>query len=268
MRNASERLMRPLATAALTLLSLSVPHTVFAQTPAAAAPATTGRSPAIRWADSVRVLIDRATLADDTAGLRAAAQITDRALRAMPEDGLLLHYRAYASYRLAQPMPVGDARDALLEEALTLLGRSEAVLPLPETAALRAAVMGQLMAASALRGMRYGVASSRAETMALSGAPNPRALLLVAINTWYKPAMFGGGEDKARALLDRAIQAFATDRPRPGYPAWGAAEAQAWRGIMEQRAGRTQAARAAFEQALAIAPDYRWVRTTLLPGLR
>jgi tetratricopeptide (TPR) repeat protein len=218
----------------------------------------TGAS-ALRWADSLRQVIDRATVLGDTAVLRGAIRLADRVLRAMPDHGLLLHYRGYASYRLAQPMAEGDERDVLLEEALATL---------PETAALRASVMGQLMAGSVLRGMRYGVTSSRAESMALSGPPNPRALLLVAINSWYKPAVFGGGERKARTLLDRALQAFPTDRPRDGYPTWGAAEAQAWLGIMEQRAGRALAARAAFEKALALEPGYQWVRATLLPSLR
>lgn len=228
------------------------------------------QSPALRWADSVRRLIDTAVVRGDTLALRNAALLADRALQAMPGDGLLLHYRGYATYRLAERVSMKDEarRDSLHDAVLEWLEQSAAKLPLPETAALRAMAMGRLMANSMVRGMRYGAAASRAEAEALGTTPaNPRALLLAAVSTWYKPAMFGGGKDKARVLLDRAFAAFATDKPAAGHPQWGLAEAWAWKGIMEADAGRVESARAAYDRALALEPSYQWVRWVLRPAL-
>ncbi|MBL0938900.1 MAG: tetratricopeptide repeat protein [Gemmatimonadaceae bacterium] len=246
-------------------------HVDVARAQTSAAPARQNPSPALRWADSVRRLIDGAVIRGDTLALRNAMQVADRALKAMPGDGLLLHYRGYATYRLAERVPSKEEarRDSLHEDVLEWLDQSSEALPMPETSALRSMAMGRLMANSMLRGMRLGAPASRAESEALEATPaNPRALLLVAVGTWYKPAMFGGGKDKARALLDRAFAAFSADRPAVGRPQWGLAEAWAWRGIMEADAGRTDAARSAYDRALELEPDYQWVRWVLRPALR
>jgi tetratricopeptide (TPR) repeat protein len=238
-------------------------------TVSATTPRLTG---ALRWADTLRTLIDRATVRGDTTQLNAAAALADRALQAFPNDGLLLHYRGYASYRRAQLlMGIGadDASEQGFKAALELLDRSSDALPLAETAALRASAMGQLMAGSMIAGMRYGSAAGDADEEAQALAPNnPRMLMLQAVSTFYKPSAFGGSESRARTMIQKAITAFDTDTPRAGYPAWGKAEAWAWKGVMAQKAGNTADARAAFERALAIEPEYGWVRSVLLPGLR
>jgi len=229
---------------------------------------TSGRSTplsgATRWADSVRRIVDGAVIRGDPAAARNGVALADRALSAFPADGLLLHYRGYASYRLAQfaarSATAGETK-ALYEASLVWLDRSLAVRPLAETQALRAAAMGQLMAGSMVLGVRYGATASKAESDADRLSPNnPRVLLLRAISTWFKPSMFGGGEDKARAVMTRALAAFLADAPPGGLPAWGHAEALVWHGQMEQKAGRTTSARAAFAQALALEPEYGWAK--------
>ena len=269
----------PVCSAALSIALVVPAATAAAQTrpapatrPTASAPAPTRLTGALRWADTVRILIDRATVRGDTVQLNVAAALTDRALQAFPNDGLLLHYRGYAAYRRAQLlMGVGaeDPAEQGYKAALDLLDRSAEALPLAETEALRASTMGQLMAISMIAGVRYGSASGDADEQAQRLAPsNPRMLMLQAVSTFYKPSAFGGSESRARTMIQKAITAFDTDAPRTGYPAWGKAEAWAWEGVMAQKAGNTAEARAAFERALAIEPEYAWVRSVLLPGLR
>ena len=263
--------------ATLYLGALMVPALLAAQQVAtqqvAAQPAQSTRSGAIRWADSLDVTIHHATLRTDAAALQRAAALADRALQAFPNDALLLHYRGFVAFRLGQQAAMSAATreraKPYFEETLEWMDRSIAVRPLAESHAVRASAMGQLMAGGMLAGMRYGAAASKAETLARElGAENPRVLFLQALNTWFKPAMFGGGEDKARALMTRALAAFATDHPASGMPAWGHAEALAWHGQMEQKAGRGDAARAAFAHALTIEPEYGWVKYTLLPSVK
>ena len=226
---------------------------------------------AARWADSARVIIEQAVIADDSAGLVRAGVMLDKALTAFPDDPMLLHYRAYGLYRESM-RAAGDAmedeRTEALERAVNLLKRSAAAKPLAETQALLGSCMGSLAGSGMMAGMKWGAsASDAAEAAQTMGPKNPRVLLLEGISKWFTPAMWGGGKDKGYALVQRAVAAFESDAPVRPLPAWGKAEAYAWLGQMEQQRGRAAEARAAYERALAIEPGYRWVRDELLPKL-
>ncbi len=121
---------------------------------------------------------------------------------------------------------------------------------------------------SMLRGMRLGPQATAAEDRARELAPgNPRLLLLTGVSAMFKPSAFGGGEDRAYERLTKAIKAFETERVAPPMPAWGHAEAWAWLGQLEVKRGRLQAARAAYDRAIALEPDYAWVVYALKPAL-
>lgn len=225
-----------------------------------------------RWADSARAAIERSVTRGDDAGLRAGGALLERALVAFPDDPLLLHYLGYARYREANLLlgRQGEGKEvrALLEAADSLLERSARRLQLPETHALRSSVLGQMIGSNPLRGMTLGPRSSGAMDRALELGPrNPRVWLLRGISAMFTPKMFGGGLDKAEAYLTKAAELFAADRPAPHAPDWGRAEVYAWLGQVHQRQGRTGEARAAFNRALEIEPEYGWVRYVLLPAL-
>ncbi len=254
--------------ATLTVLAGTSP--LSAQTPAAVPNASvrgalTGAS---RWVDSVRVLADRAYILGDTAGFTAAYRLAQRSLTAFPDDAMLLHLQGYIRYRQAQRLRDFEVALPVYEEAVSLLERSAASRPLPETYALLASATGSMIGDSMLRGIRFGMRASRAEERAEGlGPENPRVLLLRAVSAWYKPSAFGGGEYKARALLQRALRSFASDAPARPLPQWGHAEAYAWLGQMELKAGNRATARAAYEKALALAPGFAWVQYVLLPAV-
>lgn len=227
---------------------------------------------AARWADSAQTLIERAVMANDDAALANAGVMIDRALTAFPNDPLLLHFRAYGLYR--ETMTRGDegdiseATEQKIKQAIALLERSAALRPLPETQALLSSCLGVLAGTGMINGMRYGGAASDAGDAARALGPNnPRVALLAGIGAWYTPSMWGGGKDKGYALVQQAIAGFAKDRPARPLPSWGAAEAYAWLGQMEKDRGNIAAARAAYDRALGIAPDFRWVREQLRPAL-
>jgi tetratricopeptide (TPR) repeat protein len=218
--------------------------------------------------DSVRVLADRAYLRGDTTGFTVAYRLAQRSLTAFPDDAMLLHLQGYIRYRQAQRIQNFDAALPVYEEAVSLLERSAAARPLPETYALLSSARGSMIGDSMLRGIKFGILASRAEERAEElGPENARVLLLRAVSSWYKPSAFGGGEEKARDLLLRALRAFASDSPPRPLPQWGHAEAYAWLGQMESKAGNRTAARAAYEKALALAPGYAWVQHALLPSI-
>lgn len=246
-----------------------------AQTPAThsvSAPAAAPLTGAARWADSAQSQIERAVLANDVAALAAVGVMIDRALTAFPSDPLLLHYRAFGLYRETMARDdegeISEATEQKLKQAIELLERSAALRPLPETQALLSSCLGVLAGTGMINGMRYGSAASEAGAAARALGPNnPRVALLAGISAWFTPSMWGGGKDKGYELMQKAIAGFAKDQPTRPLPSWGAAEAYAWLGQMEKDRGNISAARAAYDRALTLAPDFRWVRDRLRPAL-
>lgn len=254
----------------VTVLLSPAPASAQATKPAAA-PAAAATAPvlggAARWADSARRLIDRGDITGDTARIAAGAGVARKALTAFPNDPVLLHYLGYAEYRLAQRLD-GDAARDRFEAAVTSLEASAAVRPVAETYALIASAKGSMIGDSMLRGMRLGPQATAAEDRARELSPgNPRLLLLTGVSAMFKPSAFGGGDDRAYERLTKAIKAFETERVAPPMPAWGHAEAWAWLGQLELKRGRPDAARAAYDRAIAIEPDYAWVAYVLKPAL-
>lgn len=226
-----------------------------------------------KWADSVAALVAHAMQANAMARLDEAIALTERVLAVTPKDGIMLHYKGYALYRKGNLMLGAKAKESdlkpVLEEADHVLEQSAAVLEWPETSALRASVLGQLIGIGGmLTGMRLGPRADALfdKAMAIDSA-NPRVLMLRGIGSIYKPKMFGGGSDKAERDLRRAIELFTTDRPSPPAPAWGHAEAWAWLGQVYAKERKVDEARKAYQEALAIDPDYGWVKQSLLPAL-
>lgn len=231
-------------------------------------------SGAARWADSARVALDRAVTRGSTAQIAAARGIAERALLAFPDDALLLHYQGVALWREAQLVRARGTREsatssqAMMERAIGILQRSDAASPMPETKVVIASAYGTLAGGGMRAAMRNGPRANAAEEDAKTMAPNnPRVLLVSGISAFFKPAAFGGGKDKSRAAITRAIAAFANDRPTAPMPAWGHAEAYAWLGQLEAEAGNKAAARSAYQRALELEPEYNWVRQVLLPAL-
>lgn len=193
----------------------------------AAAPA---QSPAAKFVDSARVMIDRAVLARDGGGLERAAALLDRALRVFPEDPYLLHYRGYANYRRAvmtiqtSGLP---AAEGYITQALEDVTQSGEQLPWPETIALQGSLTGMLIGVHPERAMELGpqVGLLMGRAAALGGR-NPRVLLLEAYGAQNTPPEYGGGLERARTLAERAKVLFATDAPGPLAPSWGREETQ------------------------------------------
>ncbi|MEO7363856.1 MAG: hypothetical protein ABI120_26235 [Gemmatimonadaceae bacterium] len=188
-------------------------------------------TPAAKFVDSARVEIDAAALADDAPRLERAVVLLDRALTAFPKDVYLLHYRGYANYRrVVHLFRANDMQQAgpLIASAIADLQASSDKLHWAESFALLSGLQGFRIALDPSLGQELGM-----EIGALSGEAarygpnNPRVLLMAAYSMQNMPPEYGGGLDKARALAERAIAAFASDTPGPLAPTWGKAEAQA-----------------------------------------
>jgi tetratricopeptide (TPR) repeat protein len=225
-----------------------------------------GQSPAEIGAHVSRAALlgDAAALEEARSELRTALDTTDDA-----EAAELRYVLAYTDWRLANRYERG-AKEAksYLEEAESQL--EELLQADPENAeaqALYATINGARIG-SMFSGMRRGPRASKAFEKALELEPkNPRVHMQQGISRLFRPAMFGGGVDKAEAELERARELFEAEAPEKSWPDWGRVEIYAWLGVTMARKEDYESARQYYEKALELEPEYEWVRDTLLPQL-
>jgi uncharacterized membrane protein len=217
--------------------------------------------------DRHRVALESSVSKGDGAAIANVRQQLARLVAAHPSNGLLLHYLGYAWYRAATVDGAAN-RKAALDSAAAALERSARVLKLAETHALLSTVIGQQIGKSPWKGMLRGSSIANEIEKAMRLDPeNPRVALQQGINAFHTPPSFGGGIERARAALERAIALFPRHRTRAPFPAWGHAEAWAWLGRTRARAGDSSGALAAYETALQIDSTYAWVSRVLKPAL-
>jgi len=215
-----------------------------------------------KWADTVGMEIEKAQISGDAAKMAQARALAERVATAYPEDGLMLHYHAFALYREAMAM-VGRGSDpsAILERALQIFERSLKLRPLAETHILMSSIDGQLIAKDPSRGMELGMASQASTSAALSlGPTNPRVWLVRGQGSIFTPEEYGGGVRVAEQQLKRAVELFAKDAPRPGEPSGGKAEAHVWLGQVYEKLGDKTKAAEEYKTALSIAPDFLFAK--------
>ena len=214
--------------------------------------------------------IDQAVLSDDVATLKLCRA---EALRLQTAPGgssraLLAYAVAYIGWRLAfNPSVSAAEQDDLLDEAEAQLKAALKIDPKSaEALALLSSVYGAKIAKSSIKGIILGPRSSGAIGEAVKLEPdNPRVLLSQGVGKFNTPAMFGGSDTEAEALIRRALTAFQSEPAAKPWPGWGRFDAHAWLGQILAKRGDKAAARAEYERALAIAPNSGWVRYVLLP---
>jgi tetratricopeptide (TPR) repeat protein len=223
-----------------------------------------------KWADTLSAEIQTAFLDGDAAKAGAARALADRVATAFPEDGLILHYQAFAMWREATLLLGRNAGAPypMLERALRILEKSLKSRPLAETHVLMSSIDGQLIAKDPSRGMELGMASTASSNAAVAlGPKNPRVWLIRGQGAIYTPPEYGGGLRIAEEQLKHAIELFATDAPKPGEPSWGRAEAHLWLGQVYEKMNDKAKAMAEYRAALAIAPTFNWAKS-LVSGTR
>lgn len=198
--------------------------------------------------------------------------------RALPDTSSTAwghYYIALADYRIVDRLlAAGEGnKDAASEHLKTAVEHLQVVTRLdPQAAeayALLASAYGRQIALNPVKSMVLGPRVGKAAQRALQLAPdNPRVVLSAAISAFNTPKMFGGSKEKGLQGFQRAAELFAREEPTdPIQPVWGHSRTYAWLGIAYQDRGEPASARAAFEKALEIDPDFGWVKDVLLPEL-
>jgi len=188
------------------------------------------------------------------------------AQKARIDAGTFAYVRAYALYRLATTARQKEEAMPRLLEADQLLSTPLPGVPEVEIYALRSAIDGLLAGAGDMtQSIQYGMACQDEAAHALRLAPaNPRALISLAQTKGNTPPEYGGDRREAIDRLKQATASYSGQRG-PGIYQWGEADAYTWLGIFCLKEKDRVQAKAAFEAALKVRPDFTWVKTVLLP---
>jgi hypothetical protein len=187
------------------------------------------QTPAARFVDSASTEIERAVHDMDMSRLDQVGVLLDRALVAFPDDPYVLHYRGYLAYRqVTGLLMMGEKSKALpvITRGLADLAKSAEHLSWPETVQLEACLNALRIPLEPGSGMTLGPLTGRLSGQAMKMGPaNPRVALLQAYMAGATPETMGGGSEKAKALVDKALALFGDDHPAALAPAWGKDEA-------------------------------------------
>lgn len=203
-----------------------------------------------------------------------ARALFEKAVDAPNVASLAEYYLGYADYRLSiffgRAENDKDQAVEYLQDAVKHLEKAKKLdRDFADAYALLSSCYGQIIGYKPETAMQNGILSGQMMGIALNLAPeNPRVVLLDAIGKYYTPSAFGGSKEKALAGFKTAKKLFATWKPKNNLqPDWGNEEVYAWLGIAYRDRDEPIMARKAFQQALAVNPEYSWVKDALLPSL-
>ena len=218
-------------TTLLTLALAAASLVAAAQAKTTALASASVAAPAASTAPSAYLTVMTATVAAQSAAATPAdvqanlAQL-ERVAAAAPNAWEPRYYQARGYLKLGFAGKDGDQQDQLFDQAQNALDQAKKLpgADQAEVLILQAYIyQGRIMVSPMTRGMVYAGRVAEALGQAKALAPdNPRVYLLLGNDLFYRPAMFGGGPEKAQPLYAKAKTLFATFRPATALsPAWG-----------------------------------------------
>ncbi len=210
------------------------------------------------WRDQ----LDQAVFSGDVEQLESLAESF-----AASSGNLAVYYQAYTNYRLGE-LRFEDKKlgKKYLNRCIDLLKPLVKEYPqFGEAHSLLATCYGVSAPFYMFRAATRGIAANGAQERAMQAAPdNPRVILADGISLYFRPSAFGGDKAKAMQRLREALQRFADFQPpSDDSPLWGEAEAWLYLGRIASDQGDPEAARAAYNEALQLAPAFRVAREEL-----
>jgi tetratricopeptide (TPR) repeat protein len=204
--------------------------------------------------------------------LRKARALFKQATNGDNHQSLAHYYAALANVRMLNQLPqkAKDRRKPLVNDAIDHLETATDLAPKKADAwALLTSCYGQKMGIQPMKAQSLAPKSEKAMKKAMElGPKNPRVWLISGRQDYFTPEMYGGDKERGLKKMKKAAKLAEQERIEdPLQPSWGHAEAYAWIGFAHMNAERTNQARKALEKALAINPEYGFVKDYLLPEL-
>lgn len=160
------------------------------------------------------------------AGFQELGNTFSRIADAEKDQWLPYYYAAYS--QVMQAFLDQEDKDKMREkadEAEKLIGKADELSPdNAEVRCVQSLILSARISVNpSVNGPVYGPKSGELLQEAMQLAPeNPRPELLMGQSLFYTPEMFGGGKDKAKPLLEKALAKFETFEPESSvHPHWG-----------------------------------------------
>lgn len=157
--------------------------------------------------------------------LETVANNFERIASATKDQWLPYYYASLARVRTAFMQKDKSKIDPIVDQAETLADKANALNPnKTEMLCLQSMLASARIAVDPqTRGMQYGPKAGQLLQQAEQLSPdNPRVMLLLGQNAFYTPAQWGGGKEKAKPLLQKALQEFSAFKPATDLsPNWG-----------------------------------------------
>lgn len=135
-----------------------------------------------------------------------------------------------------------------------------------ESKALLSSVYGLEMGYSSWKGIYLGSKSSSLIEDAMSLNKTSSIVWQVrASSKLFTPAMFGGDEQEAVVAFEKAVDLYEKNDQTKNN--WRYLDALAWLGQAYAKTDQKEKAKATFEKALEVEPDFNWVKHALLPKI-
>lgn len=132
--------------------------------------------------------------------------------------------------------------------------------------AILSAIWGWEMGYSSYKGMFLGGKSSSNIEEATKMAPNvPLVWQVYASSKFFTPSMFGGDTKEAQEAYEKAVKLYEDQNLTKSN--WRYLDALAWLGKVYEKNGEKDLAKSTYEKALAVEPDFGWVKYALLPSI-
>jgi tetratricopeptide (TPR) repeat protein len=193
------------------------------------------------------------------------------ALKVDPTSPELLYLQGFASYAKSSLAYLDKDKKAIGAALETAEKQLAAVKQDPwkaEASALLGMISGELIG---VRGgssaMRLGPKMRERTEAAFETLPqSPRVMICHGVMFLNTPGLFGGDKKEAMRLIKRAVAAYESNAAETA-PRWGHAWALAWLAQASLQTDDIAGARKAAEQALALEPDYAWLKNSVLPAI-
>lgn len=147
-----------------------------------------------------------------------------------PAEWLPSYYEGYCFLQAGLAASENDEADKFFDAALTALQVAEIKSPdNSEINVLTSWVYSmKIVIDPAARGYELGMKSAELTSLAMKQNPNnPRPWLMQGLAAMYTPEAYGGSIERAKELLETAIQKFETNPAKtPIDPSWGYEKAQ------------------------------------------
>jgi tetratricopeptide (TPR) repeat protein len=221
--------------------------------------------------------VQKAAITGEATALKAARDLAQESVTQTTEPSkkaAALYFVGYAHYSLVNLPSEKESKEQNADAGIVALEEAVKLEPaFADAHALLGSLYGQKAGGGMMAGMKYGQKSAVTMERAITLQPkNPRILMLEGISLFFKPAMWGGDKQKALTNLQRACELAeqgACAAKEATMPDWGHADVFAWKGVMFAKSDEadTDNAKAAYERALQLQPNYAWVKFVLLPKL-